>query len=224
MAYDLFFLSYNEPHAEENWLRFKARFQHAKRVDGVDGIFNAHRECAKRSLTTHFFVVDADNEILDFDFKFTVSPYEKDYVHLWYARNPVNGLEYGWGGLKLFPKKLVLQTEKVGVDMTTSFPLKIIPEVVSITNFNTSAFDTWRSAFREGVKLSNDSSEEAVQRLNGWHSTSHSAYSAYALHGVVSAREFLREGGDPALINDWVWLREQFDKTFTEDGKIRWMN
>jgi len=65
----------------------------------------AHQECAKRSFTSHFFVVDADNIITDPNvFAYKIPWYDTQYVHLWYALNPVNDLEYGWGGLKLFPK------------------------------------------------------------------------------------------------------------------------
>jgi hypothetical protein len=213
MAYDLFFLSHNEPNAEDNWLKLKSRFLHAKRVDGVDGILAAHKKCASRALTSHFFVVDADSEIIDFDFKYKVSEYDKDYVHLWYAKNPVNNLEYGWGGLKLFPRKLILNTEETGVDMTTSFPLKIIPETVSITHFNSSPFDAWRSAFREAVKLYRLGDAESKQRLLDWETKSiYGQHADWVRIGVKDGVAYSAHSHKLHMINDWKWLKEKFDK------------
>jgi hypothetical protein len=218
MAYDLFFLSYNEPSAEENWLKLKSRFLHAKRVKDIDGILNAHKQCASHSLTSHFFVVDADSEILDFDFTYKVSEYDKDYVHLWYARNPVNGLEYGWGGLKLFPRKMIMNTQETNVDMTTSFPLKIIPETVSVTHFDTSPFDAWRSAFREAVKLYQLGDAESKQRLLDWETKSVNGDNAeWVQAGVRDGVAYSARKHKLFAINDWQWLKERFD---SKEGKL----
>jgi hypothetical protein len=51
MAYDIFFLSYQENNADQNWERLKAIAPTAKRVSGIEGIRLAHTECAKRSFT-----------------------------------------------------------------------------------------------------------------------------------------------------------------------------
>ena len=67
--YDIVFISYNEPNAEENWQRLTARFPLAKRVHGVKGIHQAHIAAAKKCFTHMFWVVDGDAVILDtFDF------------------------------------------------------------------------------------------------------------------------------------------------------------
>ena len=138
--YDVFFLNYQEPMADTHWRALSRLLPSARRVSGVAGIHAAHRRCAELSTTRMFYVVDADNEVIDFDFRFKPPPYDQGYVHLWFARNPVNELVYGWGGIKLFPKSLVLGLEGTPLDMTTSFPLKIVPEVASITHFNTRLF------------------------------------------------------------------------------------
>src|SRR5882762_4443847 len=108
MMYDIFFLSFNEVDAYKNYLYCCQRWPRLKRVDNIVGILNAHKECAKQSTTSMFYVIDADNRPKDFDFTYEVPSYDKKYVHLWYAKNPVNNLEYGWGGIKLFPKKLIM--------------------------------------------------------------------------------------------------------------------
>ena len=57
---DVFFLSYDEPFADENFELLKMFAPHAKRVHGIKGIFDAHKECARQSKTGHFYVCDAD--------------------------------------------------------------------------------------------------------------------------------------------------------------------
>ena len=39
--YDIIFISYNEPHADNNWNNLKTRFPYAKRVNGIKGIHQA---------------------------------------------------------------------------------------------------------------------------------------------------------------------------------------
>jgi hypothetical protein len=216
--YDIFFLSHGESIADLNWQEFTSKYEnlpHARRVDGIDGILNAHKYCAALSRTSNFFVIDADNEVLDVDFSIKLSIYDKNYVHIWKAKNPMNDLVYGWGGIKLFPKKLLLKLDYMPLDMTTSFPLKIMSELGSITHFNTSAFDTWRSAFRECVKLSRNDDKESNKRLNVWCSVAHGPYSDWCLAGACAGREHgVKYKNDPDMlmkINDWAWLEKKFE-------------
>ena len=60
---DIFYLSYDEPNKEEHWADIISKFPFAKRVDGVKGFDNAHKECAKQSDTDRFITVDADTQI-----------------------------------------------------------------------------------------------------------------------------------------------------------------
>ncbi len=213
--YDIFFLNYHEPMADINWKILSGSQPHARRLPPVDGILAAHYNCAKMSRTSNFFVVDADNEVINVDFRIKLSEWDRNYVHVWRSKNPVNNLTYGWGGVKLFPKKLLLETDRMPIDMTTSFPLKIVNVVGSITHFNTSPFDTWRSSFRECVKLSKNDDQESQERLNVWCSVANGQYAEWCLKGANSGREFgFKHRNVPDMlksINDWMWLRERFE-------------
>src|SRR6056300_1168593 len=100
--YDIVFISYKEPNAEENWKALKERFPCAQRVDGIKGIHLAHVHAARKSLTKMFWVVDGDAKVIsDFDFRYTVEEYDTDTVHVFQSMNPINGLVYGYGGVKL---------------------------------------------------------------------------------------------------------------------------
>ncbi len=223
--FDIVFISYNEPTAEENFQRLKERFPLVKHVRGVKGIHQAHIEAAKRSFFEMFWVVDADAQVLD-TFKFNYEPpsHQRDHVHVWRSRNPINGLEYGYGGVKLLPKKLTLNMDLSNPDMTTSISPYFIPmeEVSNITAFNTDPFSTWRSAFRECCKLASRAIQgqvdvETSARLNAWCVLNDSVpYGDYAYTGALAGRSYGEEnaGNIPALlkINDFDWLKNQFEQ------------
>jgi hypothetical protein len=215
-VYDVFLISYDEPHADEAFEALRELHPIARRVHGIKGIQAAHQKCAELARTRHFFVVDADNRIDDgLVFEYRVPDYDSEYVHLWYARNPLNGLAYGWGGLKLFPKKLFAGVGEMRLDMTTSFPLKIIPEIVSTSAFNTSPFETWRSAFRECVKLTlAEQNRETRTRLYGWLNMARGDNAEWCLRGAKDGAEYAEQNrSDPPellRINDYEWLAEKF--------------
>ena len=123
--YDIVFISYGEPNADENYRHLKTRFPMAKRVTGVKGIHHAHIEAAMKCFTPMFWVVDADAYILDdFDFSYIVPKHDQDTVHVWRSQNPVNGLTYGYGGIKLLPRRATMNMNVLTSDMTTSITNK----------------------------------------------------------------------------------------------------
>ena len=212
--FDIIFISYNEPTAVENYEKLKDRFPLAKHVQGVTGIHQAHIAAAKRSFSPMFWVVDADAIILDtFNFDYQLTKEEHDIVHVWRSRNPVNGLEYGYGGVKLLPKKLTLEMDVNSTDMTMNISsrFKAMEEVSNITAFNTDPFTTWRSAFRECCKLAITDNEEANHRLQTWCVVASGNYSEFAIAGANAGKKYGQEnaGNIPALslINDFEWLK-----------------
>jgi hypothetical protein len=220
MRYDIIFISYNEPNADENFAKLKARFPYAQRVDGIKGIHQAHIAAARKAFTKMFWVVDADAIILDtFNFDHVVSEYDLENVHVWRSINPVNGLEYGYGGVKLLPKKLTQNMDTTRPDMTTSIStlFKAMPEVSNITAFNTDPYNSWKSAFRECVKLASktidrQNDNETQVRLDRWCTI---GADLDVLHGAQEGREYGLENKDNPealkLINDFEWLRARFD-------------
>jgi hypothetical protein len=173
---DVFFLSYNEPYADTNYLKLRELVPNARRVNGVKGFAAAHQECARRSFTNNFYVVDSDAIVVeDFDFSFTPSKYNKwwhvpesDCICVWSSINPINDLTYGHGGVKILPKQPLLCDNKDVIDFTTGFGLKtkVFEKVSNITAFNYDEFNTFRSAFRECAKLaSNLTNKELAYKL-----------------------------------------------------------
>jgi hypothetical protein len=224
-AYDVFFIQYDENNAGKNLRYLKEKRADVKVISGIHGIFNAHLEAAKQSNTDFFWVVDADATVIDaFDFHYIVPEWDFDVVHIWKSVNPINQLEYGHSGVKLIPKHLILLAdEETAVDITTSIGanIKIIDEISNINNFATSPFNAWRGAFRECVKLASGVIDRQVQaetdeRLLAWTSKGGSRPLGEYVKGGASAGEWYGKtykGNKDALamINDYVWLREQFN-------------
>jgi len=221
--YDIVMITYNEPNGDENFQKLQQRFPRAKRVHGIKGIHNAHIEAAKQVSSDLFWVVDGDAVIHD-DFMFDyVAPHnEKDYVKVWRSINPVNGLEYGYGGVKLLPRALTEHMDTSKPDMTTSISSKFkpMPVVSNYTDFAVDEFTAWRSAFRECCKLSSkvidrQKSGETDERLETWCTHAEGKFADVVLQGANAgvmygtANKFNKD--NLAKINDFDWLLTQFE-------------
>lgn len=164
---DVIFLSYDEDNCEEHWADLQSKVPWAKRVHGIKGSDAAHKEAAKMSDTDRFISIDADNIIdpnffdieMDFD-----HPKLKDKAVSWSAQNHINGLEYGNGGLKCWPKKYVINMrthenadpddEQNQVDFCWEDSYVQMTNQYSKTYPNGSPRQSFRAGFREGVKMS----------------------------------------------------------------------
>jgi hypothetical protein len=155
--YDVWFISYDEPNAEENWQRAQAVAPRACRLHGVPGLVRAYRTAAFASGSDWFFVVDGDNWLLEPSvFAFTCpDSTPNDHLFVWPARNSINGLEYGNGAVKLYNRAAALQVP----DGVEDFSIAVctqrtkLPLVASETRIHGSPWQAWRAGFREGFKL-----------------------------------------------------------------------
>ena len=224
---DIFFLSFNEPNREVNWRILKSRFPKSGRIHGVTGVALAHQMCAKLSKTPFFFVVNGDNEVKS-DFNFQPPKSLTPAVYTWRSFNPVNGLVYGFGGIKLFWKSSDFSFGSDGIDVSTSLgvPYKIIRQTASITRFNSSALSAYRGAFRECVKLSarcisGQKDEETEHRLNIWCERGRDKpFGQYSLMGAKQGKAYgLKYRECPSAlkkINDFKWLETRFLKAVSK--------
>ena len=226
--YDIVFISFNEPNADSQYSILVKRVLKLKngihRVHGVNGIHQAHIAAAKLVRTKMFWVIDADADVfLDFKFDIDLDPSEEDIVHVWRSINPINGLEYGYGGVKLLPTQLTILMDVTNPDMTTSISsrFKAIEEVSNITAFNTNPLSTWRSAFRECAKLASKSisgqeDAETEYRLKVWtHIGGDKPFGEYAKGGASAGEWFGKTYKDNkemlSKINDYTWLEYEFN-------------
>jgi hypothetical protein len=226
--YDIVFISFNEPDADACYFKLLKRLLKLKngiyRVHGVKGIHQAHIVAAKLVHTKMFWVIDADADILpNFKFDIKLDPSEEDIVHVWRSTNPINGLEYGYGGVKLLPTKLTRSMDVTNPDMTTTISsrFKAMETVSNITAFNVDPLSTWRSAFRECAKLASksilgQSDDETEYRLKVWtHTGGDKPFGEYAKGGASAGEWFGKtyKGNKEMLakINDYTWLEYEFN-------------
>ena len=167
--FDVIFISYDEDNCEENWSDLQAKVPWAQRVHGVKGSDAAHKAAANLSTTDRFVSVDGDN-IVDpafFDLELDLDhPKFAGKAVSWAAKNHVNGLEYGNGGLKLWPKQYVLDMRthehadtndaRNQVDFCWEDSYVQMVNQYSVTYPNGSPRQAFRAGFREGVKMSLD--------------------------------------------------------------------
>jgi len=161
---DTVYLSYDEPQKEEHWVKIKNMVPWAKRVDGVKGSDTAHKAAAAVSDTDRFVLIDGDNlpDPVFFNQCLTLDDSNIDCVFRYRAKNHVNGLMYGNGGLSIwtrdFANNMRTHENTDGRDETNvefCFDPKYIAmhDYYSTTYPNGSAFQAWRAGFREGVKM-----------------------------------------------------------------------
>lgn len=161
---DVIFLTYDEPKKEQFWIEIQNMVPWAKRVDGVHGSDEAHKAAARCSDTERFVLIDGDNVPSPefFNLQLRLDDTNRDAVFRWKARNHINGLMYGNGGISCWTKDFVnnMRTHENtdGTDETLvefCFHPKYIAmhDCYSTTYPNGSAFQAWRAGFREGVKM-----------------------------------------------------------------------
>ena len=162
---DVIFLTYDEPHKEEFWVKIKNMVPWAQRVDGVKGSDAAHKAAAQLSNTERFILVDGDNIPDPTFFNQTLHLPDQDYenaVFRWRARNTINGLMYGNGGLSSWTREFVanMQTHEhsdgsheTQVEFCFDPLYWAMHDCYSTTYPNGSPFQAWRAGFREGVKM-----------------------------------------------------------------------
>lgn len=236
--FDVIYLSYDEPNAADNWADLKTKIPWAKRVHGKKGFDAAHKECAKLSETDNFFTIDGDNRIDPSIFDQEME-YNPDYIYSWGSKNHINGLIYGNGGIKLWPKHVVEnmrthETSNGGIEFCWDLPYFQMNNWYSTSYNNTTAFQAFRVGFREGVKLSllegkraKNLTEEIwhgnLKRLNIWLTIGADVDNGiYSIFGsrlgcyLTNLTDF-----DISLIADYDWFDEKWKnewvKTIEDD-------
>ena len=226
---DVVYLSYDEPQKEEFWVRIQNMVPWAKRVDGVKGSDAAHKAAADVSETERFVLIDGDNlpdpKFFNLQLEF-LNETSEQAVFRWRARNHINGLMYGNGGISCWTKAFVnnMRTHENtdGRDETVvefCFDPLYWPmhDCYSTTYPNGSAFQAWRAGFREGVKMCLDQGRkptvaEFQERAHGrnldhlsiWHNVGQDVENGiWAIAGA-------RMGTHMTMLQDWDYRKVQW--------------
>ncbi len=220
---DIVFLSNGEKGADENYEHLlkvtKGLKNRVVRVDGVNGRVQAYHAAASASETPWMFTVFAKlriNEKFDWNWQPDRLQIPKHYIFT--ATNPVNGLEYGHQAMIAYNKKITLSNTGKGLDFTLDDEHEVVNVNSGIAVFNTDEWSTWRTAFREAIKLRADTSQESKQRLDTWLNVGNGEFAQYSLQGAKDAVDFYSEvNGDLEKLRlsyDWPWLRTYFENKY----------
>ncbi len=243
---DVFFITYDEPQKDLFWDAVKAQIPFAQRVDGIKGFNKAHRECAERARTLRFFTIDGDN-VLHGQFSTLKIPMKliiTTQVLSWSAKNSINGLSYGNGGIKNWPREIVLklkshedsETVQGAVDFCFDLNYYQMPETLSTSHIHGTPYQAFRAGFREGVKMSLDRGlkvdfdhnnpfsftqqlhESNLERLKIWCSVG--ADVPNGLWAIFGARlgiyEFYFNNLALESIRDYDWFDNYWNETFAK--------
>ena len=215
----VYFLYTDEANLNENWERLQTKTEHAVAVAAVGNIFESHKHIAGLCQGDRFYVVDADSWIVDsFNFDKNIELTPKS-VAVFRSKNPINGLIYGHGGIKLFSKDCFSAERLDRPDMTTTLADSYIKLNILATEhrFNYTPFATWRTAFREAVKLSaginkNNNDQESQERLTMWCEAGlETEHGYFAIHGARQGVSYAKStDADFTLVNDFKWLKNKF--------------
>ena len=169
--------------------------------------------CARQSDTEYFWTVFAKSTInKDFNFDYHPNCMERPHHYIFKCYNPLIDYAYGHMGIILYHKKTVLDAETWGPDFTCSFPVKLIDEISNTANYFQTPFLTYRTAFRECVKLASNciqgsKPDQNAVILSKWlHSKDE-----WTRRGSNDAVDHVKKNGDLMKVFDWQFIRSLYE-------------
>lgn len=236
---DIIFISYDEPMKDRYWQRLIEQTPFAKRVDGVTGFDAAHKEAARIAETDRFITVDGDTTVND-DFFDMVLRYDEDdyggHVFSWAGTNDVNGLVYGNGSLKCWPreKTLTMETHEVAnedraqIEFCWSIPYLSMKDSYSMTHPAPTPYHAFRAGIREGVKMTLDQGKRVdnpkilfqtlwegnIHKLLGWTSLGADHQNGlWAMYGARMGVDLINKGEfEFEKVADYEWFPGFWDE------------
>jgi hypothetical protein len=235
--YDVVFLSYDEPNADTNWENIKKQLPNAKRVHGVKGSDSAHKACANIATTERLTIIDGDNwlwgDLLNQTVVLEDHVDPSISVFSWPARNSINGLLYGNGGIKCWPRQAILDmrthenadpsNDVSQVDFCWELNYIPIDQSYSTVVNNASKLQAWRAGFREGTKMVLDQGVKVTEltkinknnlnRLKTWMTVG--LDEEHGIWAILGARQgcYLTHftDWDYTLVRDFDWLNQYYN-------------
>ena len=244
---DIIFLTFDEPDKEEFWVKIKNMVPWARRVDGVKGSDAAHKAAAAASTTDRFILIDGDNlpdpSFFNQTLAFPTPEYESA-VFRWRARNHVNGLMYGNGGLSSWTREYAMNMrthentdgrDETMVEFCFDPLYWAMHDCYSTTYPNQSPFHAWRAGFREGVKMClNQGTKPTIQdfkqrvhqrnldHLTIWHNVGTDAENGmWCIAGSrMGTYMTMLTNVDYVMVQDFERLRELWDTVKDSDPRL----
>jgi hypothetical protein len=223
---DIVFFSNGESCAEDNYNHLveitKNLPNKIHRIDRVVGRVKSQHAAANISTTPWYFLVNAKLKVNDdFDFSWQPNRMKSSRHYIFTCTNPVNGLEYGHQAIVANNRKLTLNTEVKRLDYTMDSPTEVVKINSGVSTYNSSEYDTWRTSFRECIKLKYYNDEESKHRLECWSTVGNGNYGNMSILGAKNAMEYYDSvnGGLEKLMltYDWAWLYQHYCDKYMND-------
>jgi len=220
---DIVFLSNGETGADDNYehlLKVTDKLPNrVVRVDGINGRVASYHAAANASSTPWMFTVFAKLKVNNkFDWTWQPDRLQVPKHYIFHATNPVNGLEYGHQAMIAYNKQITLRNMGKGLDFTLDNEHEVVEVNSGVANYNTDEFSTWRTSFREAIKLRLEDSTISRYRLNIWSTIGEGDYAQYSIDGAKHAVEYVEQVNGELdklrLSYDWPWLQEYFNTKY----------
>lgn len=236
---DCIYLTYDEPQADDFFVKIRSMVPWVKRVHGVKGSDAAHKAAAAASDTERFILIDGDNlpESSFFNEQLRLTPANEHCVFRWRARNYINGLTYGNGGISSWTKTYVENmrsheatdgSDTTQVEFCFDTNYWAMHDCYSTTHPHGDRYHAWRAGFREGVKLCLDQGRrltpaefESTWRGNRynleiWCSVGNDV--EFGAHAIFGARQgaymcMFDNDWDHTEVRDFDKLKELYDRS-----------
>ena len=223
--FDVFFISFNETNQEKNWQKVLTFHPNAMRLHGIKGIDKVHIMCDTIATTDWFWTVDGDNVLFD-SLNWDVNKNPNIDLFLFDALDPIHKVFTNLGGVKLWKKSSIINTnmDKGDFCLNATNSKLVIHQAFSITEYNASPYDAWKTSFRHCVKLKSKIFEkrEFANNINRYliqwekckdlNDGKNNADWAYL--GFQDASEYVNDNnetyGNLLKINDYNWLKNLF--------------
>ncbi|MCC6137492.1 MAG: hypothetical protein IT287_02590 [Bdellovibrionaceae bacterium] len=151
----------------------------------------------------------------------------------WPSRNSINGLSYGNGGVKNWPRSALLNAkthedstdERSSVDFCFAMDYYQLPDELSVSHMAYTPFQAFRAGFREGIKMALNGGKKIIEtplaqtlhsqihisnieRLKIWCSVGSDVQNGlWAIFGARSGISYLYlDNQDYTLIRDYQWF------------------
>jgi hypothetical protein len=238
--FDIVYISYDEPNADENYEDLLTKCPWAKRSHGVWGSDAAHKAAADLSETERFITIDADNIVNEdfFNIELDMDKVGDNHVISFAAKNKINGLVYGNGGIKMWPVDVVQKMrtheaapandKRAQVDFCWNIHYVQMNNWYSWVHNNGSPLQAWRAGFREGVKMGLENGDvvdpdklkqihhENYRRLLVWMTVGEDATNGlWAMYGArlgAYMTNITRKDWDWKNVRDFDWLTNYFNE------------
>lgn len=220
---DIFFISFKESVCEDNWIKLLLLHPEAKRIHGIIGIDRAHLACDQLSASEYFWTIDGDNLITE---KLIYNEVIDHDLLMFKSFDPLQETLTLLGGVKLWKKGSIINKtmSKGDFSLNATKNKLVIDKCYSVTLYNSSPFDAWKTSFRHCVKLmsvifqNRPNAKNINLYLDQWKSCKDKTKlnSHWAYMGYIDAEHYVSLADSDILqlnkINDYQWLEEYFRK------------